>query len=351
MKKDYPVEFVYQALSLIVALIVVHAFYVAVVRPRADTVLAEQTAQMQADPDYVQERSIWVIIRDFEQEACFVLALWALAIMALKGAQAAKERKLLQEDLVPVSEGTKILPEDAREYARQIQSLPASDQRALLAQGAAGSSRPFQRHSRHPERLDDVACGLRGGVREARVGALHGALHRLGHSLHRIPGYREGHRRGPGAGTQGGGGRHRRGHPEPRRGLQLHLHRAADQHRAHVSVASIAASPGTAGARHRDLSGPASDPHICRFKRPRRHCPGERYDHGCGRVERCRSRRGWCRSAMEGPESGVCAARWESNPRRQGSRQPSPSEAEMGREPILGPTRHRASWADPFPAS
>ena len=35
MKKDYPVEFVYQALSLIVALIVVHAFYVAMVRPRA----------------------------------------------------------------------------------------------------------------------------------------------------------------------------------------------------------------------------------------------------------------------------------------------------------------------------
>ena len=132
MKKDYPVEFVYQALSLIVALIVVHAFFVVVVRPRADTILAEQAAQMQEDPDYVQERSIWVIIRDFEQEACFVLALWALAIMALKGSQAAKERRLLQEDLVPVAEGTKILPEDAREYARQIQALPDSDQRALL---------------------------------------------------------------------------------------------------------------------------------------------------------------------------------------------------------------------------
>ncbi len=132
MKKNYPVEFVYQALSLIVALIVVHAFYVAVVRPRADTVLAEQTAQMQSDPDYVQERSVWVIIRDFEQEACFVLGLWAIAIMALKGVQAARERRLLQEDLVPMSEGTKILPEDAREYARQIETLPASDQRALL---------------------------------------------------------------------------------------------------------------------------------------------------------------------------------------------------------------------------
>ena len=81
MKKRYPVEFVYQSLSLIISLIVVHAFYVTAVRPRADAILAEQVAQMQIDPTYVQERSVWVVIRDFEQEACFVLMLWAIAIM------------------------------------------------------------------------------------------------------------------------------------------------------------------------------------------------------------------------------------------------------------------------------
>jgi len=79
MKKSYPGEFVYQAAALLVAVIVVHAVYVAVVRPQADTILALQAAAMQADPDYVQERSVWVIIRDFEQEACFVLMLWAMA--------------------------------------------------------------------------------------------------------------------------------------------------------------------------------------------------------------------------------------------------------------------------------
>ena len=132
MKKTYPVEFVYQVLSLIVAVILVHAFYVAVVRPRADFILAEQAALMQADPDYVQERAVWVIIRDFEQETCFVLMLWAMAIMVFKGVQATREHRLLQEELIPVAEGTKILPEDAREYARQIQALPASEQKYLL---------------------------------------------------------------------------------------------------------------------------------------------------------------------------------------------------------------------------
>ena len=132
MKRTYPVEFVYQALSLIVAIIIVHALYVLVIRPKADTILAEQQAMMESDPNYVQQRSVYVIIRDFEQEACFVLMLWAFAIMAYKGITASREHKLLQMELVPVAEGTKILPEDAREYARQVQSLPASEQSLLL---------------------------------------------------------------------------------------------------------------------------------------------------------------------------------------------------------------------------
>ena len=32
----------------------------------------------------MQQRSFWVVIKDFEQEACFVLAFWVFAIMALK---------------------------------------------------------------------------------------------------------------------------------------------------------------------------------------------------------------------------------------------------------------------------
>jgi len=132
MKKTYPVEFVYQLVSLILAAIVVHAAYVLVVRPKADAVLAEQIVQMQVDSDYVQERSPWVIIRDFEQEACFILMLWAFAIMTFKSVASMRQNQLLQQELVPLSEGTKILPEDAREYARQIESLPRGQQRGLL---------------------------------------------------------------------------------------------------------------------------------------------------------------------------------------------------------------------------
>ena len=132
MKRSYPVEFVFQVVALILAVIVVHAVFVTVVRPKADVMLAEQTAQMQVDPGFVPERSVWVIIRDFEQEACFVLMLWAMAIMSFKWVTTSRENKLLMTDLVPLGDGMRILPEDTREYARQIQSLPEAQQRALL---------------------------------------------------------------------------------------------------------------------------------------------------------------------------------------------------------------------------
>jgi biopolymer transport protein ExbB/TolQ len=132
MTKGASTEFVYQGLSLVLAVIVVHAVYVTVVRPKADTILAEQSALMQADPDYVQQRSVWVIIRDFEQEACFILMIWGVAIMAFKWTASSREHRLLQAELVPIAEGMKILPEDAREYARQIESLPDQQQRYLL---------------------------------------------------------------------------------------------------------------------------------------------------------------------------------------------------------------------------
>ena len=125
-------EPVYQVAALLISLIVVHALYVTVIRPRADAVLEEQTVKMRTEPDYVPERSFYVIVRDFEQEACFVLMLWAAALMGLKGARVLADQKLLSVELVPRAEGTRILPEDAREYARRLEALPDGERASLL---------------------------------------------------------------------------------------------------------------------------------------------------------------------------------------------------------------------------
>lgn len=132
MRRHFPVEFFYQVFALIIAIIVVHAVYVTVVRPRASAITAEQTLRIEQEENYTPERSVWVIIQDFEQESCFILMLWAFSIMGYKAQRALKERALLQQELVAVREGVRILPEDTREYARNIQSLPDRLREMLL---------------------------------------------------------------------------------------------------------------------------------------------------------------------------------------------------------------------------
>ena len=132
MKKNFPVEFFYQVFALIISVIVVHAVYVTLVRPQAAAIIEEQNIRIQQEENYTPERSVYVLVRDFEQEACFILAFWAFAIMGFKAWQAIRERTLLQRDLVPVQEGMRILPEDTREYARQLEALPEEVRPMLL---------------------------------------------------------------------------------------------------------------------------------------------------------------------------------------------------------------------------
>ena len=56
-KRNIPVEFVFQLFALIIAIIIVHALYVSIVRPNANEFLAEQAIERAADPEYVSERS------------------------------------------------------------------------------------------------------------------------------------------------------------------------------------------------------------------------------------------------------------------------------------------------------
>ena len=109
MKKPLPIsiEFIFQVFALILITIIVHAAYVGIIRPKADAVLAMQATLVAEDKNAVTERSVWVMIRDYEQESCFVLMLWALAIMAYKTMMTARHRRLLQMDLIPLAEGVR----------------------------------------------------------------------------------------------------------------------------------------------------------------------------------------------------------------------------------------------------
>ncbi len=138
MKRGLPFELTYQVVALFIAVILVHLIYITVIRPNADAILRAETERLAAGESFVQERSLYIVVKDYEQEACFILMLWAMAIMGFKGRTALKERSLLDQSIVTVAEGMSILPEDTREYARPIQALDAETRsllvpRALLA--------------------------------------------------------------------------------------------------------------------------------------------------------------------------------------------------------------------------
>ena len=132
MKRGFPVELVYQVFSLLIAFILVHALYVSFIRPQANTFLEQEALQMQSDPAYVQQRSFFVVVKDYEQETCFILMLWAFAILGLKGRTTYRQQKLLDQDLLRLPEELPVGPEDTRALAGRIQSLPASMRHYLL---------------------------------------------------------------------------------------------------------------------------------------------------------------------------------------------------------------------------
>ena len=157
MKRHLPVEFIFQLFSLFIAIILVHGIYVSIIRPNAAAVLEEQAILMNSDPDYIPERSPFVVVKDFEQECCFILMLWALSLMGYKTVLSSRERKILQMDLIPINQGTSILPEDAREFSRPIQALPDNQQGYLLPRALLTALHRF----RSTRNIQDVSSAIR----------------------------------------------------------------------------------------------------------------------------------------------------------------------------------------------
>ena len=114
MKQGSLYEALFQIGALIFVVIVVHATYVTVIRPNADLIQEQQQLLQQQDENFVPERSVFIILRDFEQETCIILMLWAIAIISMKTQHTLRERALLDRTIIQLQDGVSILPEDSR---------------------------------------------------------------------------------------------------------------------------------------------------------------------------------------------------------------------------------------------
>ena len=136
-------EFFYQIVALVLSFVLVHTIYVGLVRPNAEVVLERErqsiAAQQATGETATIERSAWVVLKDYEQESCFILMLWVMAIMGLKAQGVMAQRRLLSQPLVNIEEGRRVLPEDARKLARPLEALAEPERSFLLPKALRGA--------------------------------------------------------------------------------------------------------------------------------------------------------------------------------------------------------------------
>jgi biopolymer transport protein ExbB/TolQ len=171
MRAVFGREALFSVAALLISAILIQTIYATVIRPRAAAILAEPAVapgEAQAGPQrHPGElgsaapttspgepgttapttgpaathaagtptrnlRSVFVILKDYEQEVALILALWALCLIGYQGSEVARNRRLLDKDYIDLSEGRVVLPDDARAYARPIESLPRDEQEMLL---------------------------------------------------------------------------------------------------------------------------------------------------------------------------------------------------------------------------
>jgi biopolymer transport protein ExbB/TolQ len=80
-------------IALALSALLVHGFYVVLVEPN---VALAQALVMQGDGE--QQRSIWIILKDFEQETCLILMFWAIYLIADKFIHITKTNYLFEVD-------------------------------------------------------------------------------------------------------------------------------------------------------------------------------------------------------------------------------------------------------------
>lgn len=92
--------------ALLVSIIVVHLIYIGFIRPEADAVLEAARQAGLAAP-----RNLVVVLKDYEQEICFILMLWGCFLILTKCRTILRNNYLFTVDLVE-QDGEQVVPEE-----------------------------------------------------------------------------------------------------------------------------------------------------------------------------------------------------------------------------------------------
>ena len=134
---------IFQVFSLLISFILVHGAYVTVIRPRADAFLAAQQAMTSQEREHEQKRNFYVVLKDYEQEACIVLMLWAFAIMGFKAVAIWRQQQHLSTDLLKLPAGLPVGLEDTRQLLKRLDEIPARMQNFIVPKALRAAIQRF----------------------------------------------------------------------------------------------------------------------------------------------------------------------------------------------------------------
>ena len=103
-------EIVKNFIVLIVSIIVVHLVYIGYVRPEADLLLETARQAGQSAP-----RDLMIVLKDYEQEICFILMLWGSYLILSKCRTILRNNYLFTVDLIEETADDEFVPEEVIE--------------------------------------------------------------------------------------------------------------------------------------------------------------------------------------------------------------------------------------------
>ncbi|MCH6258297.1 MotA/TolQ/ExbB proton channel family protein [Puniceicoccaceae bacterium K14] len=125
MKKKgfYSLDFVIIATGLLLSVLVVNFVYELYIRPLAQDIEITSRLQSTQNPDksFATNRSLAIIVKDYEQQVCISLMMWASVIIGYKFIKIRRESSMLSKPFLRMSRGERILPEDALSHYKEVE--------------------------------------------------------------------------------------------------------------------------------------------------------------------------------------------------------------------------------------
>ena len=120
-------ENIYQFAGLLISIVSISLIYELPklgIRAQAGKIQITNTlkAAQQSDTGFVPERTIFVIIKDYEQQVCFTLMVWAMMIIIYKLRQVWQEKSILNDNLLDIETGERIIPEEALAHSKEVET-------------------------------------------------------------------------------------------------------------------------------------------------------------------------------------------------------------------------------------